>query len=290
MISTSEPTSKSQWIFLRGLAREARHWSTFSEKLKLGLAARGDDARVDAIDLPGAGRYSEMTAPITISEMTEFVRDKFNDIRRRMRESGEIPPDRTRILAVSLGGMVATDWIDRWPEDFRECVLINTSFAGFSPIQQRLKLSALAHFVQAAKFRSKLDREMHALELSSNRAMAEKDFKEKIAKEWVTYAEDRPFSPENFSRQLLAASRYRAPAVKPTVPLLVLTSEHDRMVDTRCSKEIARRWKTPIYSHPTAGHDLTLDDPDWVVEKLLAWETGLKEIPGPNSVLNALSP
>ncbi len=279
----SEPATTSHWILLRGLAREARHWSTFPERLKARLKSQGDDARVDAIDLPGAGKYSEMKSPISIGELSEFAREKFNDIRRQMRERGETPPERTRLLSVSMGGMVATDWLDRWPNDFKECILINTSFHGFSPFHHRLRPHAMAHLFKALRPLSNIDRELHSLSLVTNLADEAKALT--LAKEWSTYADERPMTLENFSRQLIASARFQAPAQKPETPILTLISERDRMVDSRCSKEIVRRWKTAFEIHPTAGHDLTLDDPDWVIDKTLAWESALKEVPGRNPPL-----
>ena len=38
---------------------------------------------------------------------------------------------------------------------------------------------------------------------------------------------------------LMAAARYRAPRQAPVVPLLLLSSEHDQLVDSRCSQAIA---------------------------------------------------
>jgi pimeloyl-ACP methyl ester carboxylesterase len=283
-VSSSSQTS--HWILLRGLAREARHWNDFPEQLKAALAARGDTARIDALDLPGAGRFSEMKSPLSISEMTEFAREKFIEIRRRMRERGETPPERTRIVAVSMGGMIAADWMERWPTDFKECVLINTSFAGFSPLHHRLTPGAMKHIFGTLRKRTKIEQTMHEMELVVN--TLDKNSRREIAEKWKTYFEERPFTLENFTRQLYAASRFKAPIETPVVPTLVLYSENDRMVSSACSKEIAKRWKAPSASHPTAGHDLTIDDAKWVIEKTLAWEFNLKEIPGEHDSLRSV--
>jgi len=271
-------TSKnSHWILLRGLAREARHWNDFPEKLTRALEARGENARVDALDLPGTGRFSEMKSPLSIAEMTEFAREKFIEIRRKQRERGEKPSEKTRLIAVSMGGMIAADWMERWPDDFKECVLINTSFAGFSPVHHRLTPGAVKHIFGTLRQKTKVQQTLHELDLVTN--TLEPEARESIAKKWQTYFDERPFTIENFSRQLFAAARFRAPAEKPNTPVLVLYSEHDRMVSPECSKEIIRRWKASSEAHPTAGHDLTLDDAQWVIEKTLAWQEKLKEIP-----------
>lgn len=270
-------TQTSHWILLRGLAREARHWDDFPARLERALAQRGDRARVDALDMPGSGRYSEMKAPLSIGETTEFAREKFIEIRRKIREAGGVPPERTRLVAVSMGGMIAADWVDRWPDDFKELVLINTSFSGFSKFYERLRPAAVRSLLASVRARTSVDRELSSLALVSNRT--EDALALETARRWAAFGEDRPFSLENFTRQLVASARFRAPAEAPSVPTLVLSSARDRMVSPECSRAIARRWKVPSFEHPWAGHDLTLDDGDWVIEKTLEWESGMKEIP-----------
>jgi hypothetical protein len=49
------------------------------------------------------------------------------------------------------------------------------------------------------------------------------------------------------------------------------------MVDHACSKAIARKWQTESDFHESAGHDLTLDAPEWTVEKIVAWDLALSE-------------
>jgi hypothetical protein len=40
------------------------------------------------------------------------------------------------------------------------------------------------------------------------------------------------------------------------------------MVNVECSRAIARKWQLPIIEHPTAGHDLSTDDSQWVVDRV----------------------
>jgi pimeloyl-ACP methyl ester carboxylesterase len=75
------------------------------------------------------------------------------------------------------------------------------------------------------------------------------------------------------ARQLLAAVRFRLPAAAETaVPALVLVSDRDGMVSPSCSRAVARRLGATVRAHPTAGHDLPLDDADWVVGEIAAWQ------------------
>ena len=73
------------------------------------------------------------------------------------------------------------------------------------------------------------------------------------------------------SGQLVAAARYRAPLARPAPPLLILASEHDALVDHSCSRQLARHWTTAFAEHPTAGHDLPLDDGPWVARQVGHW-------------------
>src|SRR5262249_21089728 len=92
-----------------------------------------------------------------------------------------------------------------------------------------------------------------------------------IVSAWTRYAEEQPMSRANALRQLLAAARYRAPAKGPAVPVLVLASAGDGLVDPRCSEKIAQEWKLPVAVHPTAGHDRPLDDGPWVAAEVKRW-------------------
>ena len=73
----------------------------------------------------------------------------------------------------------------------------------------------------------------------------------------------------------MAASRYRLSRELPPVPVLVLGSAKDRLVDPNCSIQLARQANLPLKMHPDAGHDLPLDDPQWVVKSIKEW---LKEL------------
>jgi pimeloyl-ACP methyl ester carboxylesterase len=252
-----------QWILIRGLGREARHWGDLPEQLQKAMTEDFGETRIDAIDLPGAGRYSEMKAPLTMLGLTEFVREKYLEIRERQRQAGWTPASKTYLLAVSLGGMIAAQWLERWPTDFQACVLVNTSFKGYSPMFKRLTPPALGHLFKIFSAREALKAELGVLKMVSNRP----EIYEETAKEWAKLQMDRPVSFENFGRQLFAAATFSAKLEKPPCRVLILGSAKDRMVDPSCSRVIAERWQAPFIQHPTAGHDLPLDDAKWIVEQ-----------------------
>lgn len=72
-------------------------------------------------------------------------------------------------------------------------------------------------------------------------------------------------------RQLLAAARFSLPENSRNIPGLVLCSEGDAMVAPACSERIAQFYHWPLLKESTAGHDLPLDSPHWVVEKIKEW-------------------
>ena len=112
------------WILLRGLTREARHWGPFTPRFleQVGLAT--------ALDLPGNGEFAAGKSPATVPDMVGFAR-------QQLQHQGFKPP--YRLLAMSLGGMVATDWAQRYPQEVEALVLINTSMRPHSTLPQRLR-------------------------------------------------------------------------------------------------------------------------------------------------------
>jgi pimeloyl-ACP methyl ester carboxylesterase len=246
------------WILLRGLTRESRHWGDFPDTLQDRL----DDAEVCLIDLPGNGYLNGQASPLRVPEMAE-------NCRAQLRERGLAPP--YFLLAMSLGAMVAVAWADRHPEEIAGCVLINTSLRPFSPFYHRLRpsnyLSLLAMLLPGSDASR---REKAVLRLTSSRP----ERPEKQA-EWAAYARQNPVSPPNALRQLLAAAGYRAPRLKPGPPVLILGSAGDRLVNPQCSHRLARYWQAAFAEHPSAGHDLPLDDGAWVAGQVAQWSRNL---------------
>lgn len=81
----------------------------------------------------------------------------------------------------------------------------------------------------------------------------------------------RPVTFRNFLAQLTAAVLCRGDASPPKPPTLILSGAGDALCHPCCSEAMARRWSTPHKQHPWAGHDLTLDDPEWVINQISAW-------------------
>src|SRR6187402_286391 len=186
----------SAWILLRGLTREGRHWGKFLEHLRLEAALPGD--QITLLDLPGNGRENGLPAPLHVSDMTTFVRS-------RAAAAGLKPP--YRLLAMSLGGMVATDWAQRHPQDIERLVLINTSMRPFAAMHERLRLSAWPQLLRAAAlWNDSLRCEGIIHGVTCNRTDT---FDDDLAV-WTTIRRVAPVSAKNALRQLWAAARFHA--------------------------------------------------------------------------------
>lgn len=243
------------WVFLRGLTRESRHWGDFPAVFRREIP----DAEVLVPDLPGNGRLNALRSPSGIGAMAEHCR---SDLQAR----GIRPP--YFLLAMSLGAMVAAEWSARHPEELRGCVLIGTSFGGISPFHRRLRPRNYPTLLGLAlPGMNDAVREAAVLRLTSKLA----EDRDRIVQEWSAWRREHPVTRANALRQLWAAARYRPPAQRPTVPLLVLAGARDGLVAPACSRELARLWQTGYAEHPAAGHDLPLDDGAWVARQVREW-------------------
>ncbi len=246
----------STWVLLRGLMREQRHWGDFPARF--GAALPG--ALLCTPDFPGNGERHAEASCTSVAAMVDACRA---DLLAR----GVHGP--YHLLALSLGAMAALDWSARYPGEIAACILINTSMRPFSPFYRRLRWQNYPALLRMA-LGGRAGREAVLLRLTSNRHGAD----EALLARWMGYQATCPVSRRNALRQLLAAARFRAPAAPPAVPLLVLCSPRDRLVDARCSLQLADAWAAPCLRHPEAGHDLPLDDGAWVAARIKDWLLG----------------
>lgn len=243
-------SKKQKWFFLRGLVREAGHWSGFLERFEKAFP----DREAVPLDLPGNGVHFREASPLSVGEMTAFVRKEF------LKKKGES----NHLFALSLGAMVALEWLHRWPKDIESAVLLNTSVRGLSPLHHRLRPQNYPRVLKMMLSGDKTFTESSILAMTSNNTARH----EELTAAWVKIQEQRPVSVKNSLRQLLAAARFHPPQKKPSLPLLILNGGGDQLVHPNCSQAIAKHWKIPVKVHPSAGHDLTLDEPEWVIEQL----------------------
>jgi pimeloyl-ACP methyl ester carboxylesterase len=255
---------EAPWVLLRGLGREAGHWGDFAAQLRAAFPG----APVLTPDLPGCGSEQALRPATTVSGLLECVRTAV----RRARPDGPL-----RLVGLSLGGMVALEWLQQHPAEIAEVVLINTSAGGVSPPWRRLRPGAVWGLVRAALTRDVPARERHVFAFTSTRTERQAE----VVAWWTELARARPVHRATAARHLLAAGRFRlgrangALRLKQDIaagrPVLVLVSQRDGMVAPACSLALAAQLGTPVRVHATAGHDLPLDDPEWVIAQIAQW-------------------
>ena len=242
------------WVFLRGLTRDSRHWGHFPRVFGETLA----NAAIVALDFPGNGAANAEKSPATIEALVEFCRSTL--VLR-----GVAPP--YYVLAMSLGAMVTVSWAARYPKEIQACVLINTSLRPLAPFYRRLRPANYLPILRLLLLGDRADPEAAILRMTS-RQVAQTSV---VLADWRRFRHEHPVARGNALRQLLAAARFRAPATRPAARILVLASRCDMLVDVRCSRTLATAWRTEFAEHPSAGHDLPLDDGAWVAHKVREW-------------------
>lgn len=253
------------WVLLRGLTRESRHWGSFPGYLREAMGV----SKVICFDLPGNGRLNRMDSPSSVEAMADWCHAE-------LAGHGAAVP--CGVVAMSLGAMVAVAWAQRHPADLAAAVLINTSMRPFSPFHRRLRPGSYPQLIRILALPGNPGRsEAEILRLTANRVPNP----DQVVTEWQQWRAENPVSRGNALRQLLAAARYRAPSKPPLERMLLLAGGVDRLVDPRCSGDLARAWQRPLFVHPDGGHDLPLDDAGWVTQRIRWWiESSVQNEPG----------
>ncbi|MCM2680664.1 alpha/beta fold hydrolase [Echinimonas agarilytica] len=240
-------------VLLRGLLRDHRHWGSLPDMIRVELP----DAIVETPDLAGNGLRSHETSPFSVEQMV-------NDIRLQLQPLQ--PRTRYTIVALSMGGMIGAQWAQMYPNEIGSLILMNSSFKRFSKMTERLNpqwyFRALMTFLLPY---SRFKKEQLVLEMTSTRAR----FNQKIALRWTEYACEGSPSVFNALRQLWAAAHYSGSEEAPCDHVLILNGGADDLVSPKCSLAIAEHWNCELVIQPTAGHDLSIDAPDWVLQHIV---------------------
>ena len=248
----------SVWVLLRGLSRESGHWGVFPEHLLRELRLQEPGSQLMMLDLPGTGMLRRQASPTQVSAIVDACRV---ELRRR----GVGSP--VSLVGMSLGTAVLSDWANRYPNEVEAGVLINPSLRPFSELFRKPRpLNYLGLLLLSlSRFSARL-REERVLSMTTRLTPPQA-----VIDRWVELQRQHPLGVRNTARQLLASVRYRASRTRPAAPMLLLCSKADGLVDWRCSQAISRAWGAPLRLHTKAGHDLPLDDPQWVARAVAEW-------------------
>ncbi|MFT7724069.1 MAG: alpha/beta hydrolase [Roseateles sp.] len=246
------------WVLLRGLSRESGHWGVFPEHLLRELRELHPASRLLMMDLPGTGTLRRQASPTQVSAIVDACRAEL----QRCGVQGPVS-----LVGMSLGAAVLSDWANRHPGEVEAGVLINPSLRPFSETFRRPRtLNYLGLLLLSLSRFSARAREERVLSLTTRLTPPQA-----VIDRWLELQREHPLGVRNTARQLLASLRYRASRTRPAAPMLLLCSKADRLVDWRCSQAISRAWGAPLRLHTRAGHDLPLDDPQWVARSVAEW-------------------
>ncbi len=250
-------------ILIRGLAREAGHWGGFTKILENKLTkSKCKNIKIITPDIAGCGKYHLLTTPNSINKITDQLRISIiNDYKNSIESNKNIV-----LIGLSLGGMIALDWLQRYPNEIDKTCVINSSL-GEHPILWRVKASVFPLLIVGLFIPRKL------LEKLILRKVSNEKNREKFIDNlrlWIEIYEKRPVRLTSIINMLLAASNFKLNN-QITSSGLVITSTKDRFVNYKSSEDIAARLGWDIYYHKLAGHDLSLDAPDWLSDKIVTW-------------------
>lgn len=245
------------WVCIKGLKQDARHWRGLPQRL-----AQATGGRAVALDLPGAGALAGVRVPSSVDGMVDLMRAQW--LEQRGEDDGA-----WGLLGLSLGGMAVLSWASRFPQDVAGVVVGNSSAANVSPPWKRIRADRWGALARAALPMDPIARELHVVGLTTSRLVRHDD-RLRVAREHARWQSERGFTRGALVGQLRAASGYRAPD-RLDVPALVLVGEGDTFVDPSCGHGLAARLEADKAVHPTAGHDLSLDAPGWLVRTVASW-------------------
>jgi len=256
--ASADGQASGVWVLLRGLSRESGHWGVFPEHLLRELRTLQPSSQVISLDLPGTGTLRRQPSPTQVSAIVDACRAE-------LQQRGVAGP--VSVVGMSLGGAVLSDWANRYPSEVEAGVLINPSLRPFSELFRKprpLNYLGLA-LLSLSRFSARM-REERVLSLTTRLTPPQA-----VIDRWLELQRQHPLGVRNTARQLLASVRYRASRTRPSAPMLLLCSKGDNLVDWRCSQAISRAWGAPLRLHTKAGHDLPLDDPQWVARAVAEW-------------------
>lgn len=248
----SSNTLSGSVVLLRGLARQAAHWGDVPARLAEQL-----QLPVYTPDLPGMGNASALTPSRSLAEQAQQLLPQLQ---------GAAAP--WHLVGMSLGGMLALELARQYPDAVQSVVIINSSVATLSPFYQRLQWPMYPHVLRCLAA-SAAQRELLILTMTSNQPSPHP-----ALALWQELARQQPVLRCHALRQLWAASHYRLDEA-PSCAGLVISSASDRLVSPRCSDALAQFLGWPARQHPTAGHDIALDDADWLLRQLTDFYSSL---------------
>ncbi len=248
-------------LLLRGLGRWSDHWLGFDQR----LANAG--YRVISVDNRGFGASSEAKLPPGGS-----IQDLAEDVAAIVSREA---PEGAVVVGVSLGGMIGLALASTRPQLVRGLMIINSSVAAAK--LKRISGRALAAILSALLGFKTGYYKIACVLLSLGASAAHR---QQLAQMWSDIDSKMKPDPWRMLWQLKAARCFHGMSELMAIkcPVTVVRSTGDLFVDPANSDFIHRQIKgSSLVSHPTAGHEITFEDPDWLtsaIKKFAVESTG----------------
>ncbi|MBC7712460.1 MAG: alpha/beta hydrolase [Rhizobacter sp.] len=243
--------NNNRWVFLRGLTRGNIHWSEFPSVFKM----INPNVEIEFLEIPGNGLCSNEKSPVNPEVLINVLRAKSRFVQNK---------ETFNLCGISLGGMAAMKWAELNPAEVLSISIINSSLAQLSPFHKRLLPDNYETLLRTLFSNSKYVQEEMILKITSNKFEETK----RNIESYASFSESHEVTKMNFIRQLILAKNIYIETL-PLIPFKVISSLNDRLVDHSCSINIASKFGGTQFTHPTAGHDLPLDEPAWLSEILV---------------------
>jgi pimeloyl-ACP methyl ester carboxylesterase len=232
------PDTGTPVIFLNHLAAVLDNWDP---RVVDGIAARH---RVITFDNRGVGA-SQGRTPRSVDAM---ARDAVAFVRA-------LGHDQVDLLGFSLGGFVAQVIAEREPRLVRRMILAGTGPAGGEGIDEVTRITLLDSLKAALTFKD--PKEYLFFTRTANGKVTARQFVNRLKER--TDDRDKPISVTAFRNQLKAIHAWgvQRPADLTVIrqPVLVANGDHDRMVPSSNSADLARRLPDArLTLYPDAGH------------------------------------
>lgn len=253
------PQAPLTWLLLGPIARECATWGDAPQRLLQQL--RGVQPGVDLfqLDLPGTGRLCRERSPARVEDLLQ-------GLRARVRAAGLQGP--CGLMASSWAGCVATEWARRYPEELGALVLISPAMRPFTQVLRSVPAGLWPQALTKLLGRRAFWRRDVAL--WNGQTLLRRPTPDLLS-HWRELRRAHPVRARNGWRQLLAVWRYETSKRRPHPHVLLLAGKGDAWIDWRVSAAISRAWGAAVRVHPEAGHDLLLDDPQWVARSVADW-------------------
>jgi pimeloyl-[acyl-carrier protein] methyl ester esterase len=251
------------YFFIRGLIRSQFHWHQFPTHFEQLAEQQESNSTAVFIDIPGNGKRFKQATPFSIKEMAIDINKQIQSF---LAANPTAPNSKLHIVGISMGGMIAAELAVISNIQFASIHIINSSFANLSPFWHRMRLPAVMNLLPNL-WRAD-NREASILKWTSNNPLSTD-----LVSRWIDEAQRHPLTLRNAFAQLWAASHYFV-GKKPSINSFVYCCKADRLVSWKCSERLAQHWQVSLEYEAEAGHDLPMDNPDWLAGKIIQHSQG----------------